>query len=69
MKVLVPPSPRTLFVRGVSTEVNEMLELFLESPKKGGGPISEYNFDISSETVTVSFEKKEGLWCLTSRIT
>lgn len=69
MKVLVPPSPHTLFVRSVSNDMNEMLELFLESPKKGGGTITDYSFDVGSETVTVSFEEQEGLWCLISKIT
>ena len=48
-------------MQGVDDEMCEVISLFLENKKKGGGPVEWQNFSKESESLTVRFQEREGL--------
>lgn len=59
-------------MKGVSSQTVDVVEVFLENSKKGGGPIKEFAFNDAEGEVSVIFEdelgrltvyKKVGLHC------
>jgi len=54
-----PALARTIHIADVPADLLDVLEVFLENPKKGGGPIEIFNTDAQDEVV-VTFEDLEG---------
>lgn len=54
-------SPKSIIVKGVSSHTVDVVEVFLESPKKGGGPVKEFKFSESDGELSVIFEDELGM--------
>lgn len=52
---------RTLLVSGIDEGMEEFVELFLESKKKGGGRIESFAYDGTNNTALVTFEERKGI--------
>ena len=59
---------RTVVVKNVTEEMEEIITVFLENPKKGGGEIESNEFDEKNETLTLRFVEKESKFTKESQL-
>lgn len=57
----VPRTPKSIVVKGVSSQTVDFVEVFLEDSKRGGGPIKEVKFSESDGELSVIFENEQGM--------
>lgn len=50
----------SVIVSNVPEELTDVVEVYLESTKKGGGKITSFEFDKTRQTAVVTFESSSG---------
>jgi len=52
---------RTVIVHGVAADMEDIVSVYLENPKKNGGPIESLSYSKETQQLTLCFVTQEGL--------
>jgi len=58
---------RTVIVHDVSVDMEDLVSVYLENPRKNGGPIESTSYDEDTKQLTVRFDSQQGPSALRTR--